>query len=292
MAQITLLDGGMGQELVHRSGDTPTALWSTQVMLDHPGLVRDIHLDYYKAGANIATTNTYAILRDRLVGTGLEDQFERLNQLALDEAQEAAQGRRIAGSIGPLGASYRSDKHPDFQTSVGIYREKAALIAPAVDIILFETVVTHLQAASALEGAKDVGKPIWLAFSTDDEDGTLLRSGEKLADVLSRLEGAAGVLINCTAPEAIPAGLDALSKTGLPFGAYANGFVQITKAFLEDRPTVDALERRDLSPAAYARYVLDWVSMGATIVGGCCEVGPDHIAEIARSLREAGHEIA
>jgi S-methylmethionine-dependent homocysteine/selenocysteine methylase len=61
MAKITLLDGGMGQELVARSGDEPTPLWATRVMMDHPGMVRAIHEDYFAAGATVATTNTYAI---------------------------------------------------------------------------------------------------------------------------------------------------------------------------------------------------------------------------------------
>ncbi|MDA8587001.1 homocysteine S-methyltransferase family protein, partial [Rhodobacteraceae bacterium] len=61
---ITILDGGMGQELLARTGAAPTGLWSTQVMMDHPDAVRAIHDDYFAAGADIATTNTYAILRD------------------------------------------------------------------------------------------------------------------------------------------------------------------------------------------------------------------------------------
>ena len=80
MAEITLLDGGMGQELVHRAGDKPTPLWSTQVMVDHPGLVAEVHRDFTKAGATIATTNTYAIHHDRLVGTAMENQFKALHQ--------------------------------------------------------------------------------------------------------------------------------------------------------------------------------------------------------------------
>ena len=66
MAEITLLDGGMGQELVARSGDEPTSLWATRVMIDHPGMVRAIHEDYFEAGATVATTNTYAGHHDRL----------------------------------------------------------------------------------------------------------------------------------------------------------------------------------------------------------------------------------
>ena len=64
MTQIILLDGGMGQELIHRAGDRPTPLWSTQVMIDHPGLVAEVHRDFAAAGATVATTNTYAIHRD------------------------------------------------------------------------------------------------------------------------------------------------------------------------------------------------------------------------------------
>ena len=66
MAQITLLDGGMGQELLARTGDTPTPLWATRVMIDHPDVVCAIHGDYFAAGATIATTNSYAIHHDRL----------------------------------------------------------------------------------------------------------------------------------------------------------------------------------------------------------------------------------
>ena len=60
MTDITLLDGGMGQELIHRSGDNPTPLWSTQVMIDNPGMVADVHRDFTQAGATLATANTYA----------------------------------------------------------------------------------------------------------------------------------------------------------------------------------------------------------------------------------------
>ena len=62
MKKITLLDGSIGQELVKRSGDRATPLWSTMVMLDKPGIVDDVHADYFRAGATVATTNTYPVL--------------------------------------------------------------------------------------------------------------------------------------------------------------------------------------------------------------------------------------
>jgi homocysteine S-methyltransferase len=133
-----------------------------------------------------------------------------------------------------------------------------------------------------------------MAFSVDDTDGTKLRSGEPLFVMteMVRHYGPAAVMINCAMPEAIDQGLPVLTDCGLPFGAYANGFTKITEAFLQDAPTVDALSARtDLTPDAYAEHVMRWVGAGATIVGGCCEVGPAHIAEIARRLHGAGHTI-
>lgn len=293
MTAITLLDGGMGQELVHRAGDKPTPLWSTQVMLDHPGLVAEVHRDFTEAGASIATTNTYAIHRDRLTDTPLAGQFAELLDLALGEAKASGAGR-IAGSIGPLAASYRPDLHPPAPEAVPLYAEAAGLLAPACDLILCETVASVLHAEAVLAGTAGSGLPVWLACTVSDTDGTRLRSGEPLAEVLPLLEehAAAAVLVNCSAPEAIPAALAVLAQGHLPFGAYANAFERITEDFLKEKPTVDALQtRRDLTPEVYADHAIGWLDAGATILGGCCEVGPAHIAEIARRLRGAGHDI-
>lgn len=297
MSAITLLDGGMGQELVKRAPEAPTALWATQVMLDHPGMVQAIHHDYFEAGATVATCNTYALHGDRFVGTELEGRLEDLFGLAIAEAQAAAKWRagvKVAGSIGPLAATYRPELHPPHTEAVAKYAAFAALLAPDVDFIICETVASLPHARSILEGAMAAGKPVWLSVTVDDEDGNLLRSGEPVSEICAIATGAgvSAVLANCSAPEAMTAAMDALGQSGLPFGAYANGFEQITKDFLADKPTVDALtRRRDLGPKTYADYALGWVDQGATIVGGCCEVGPDHIAELARQLTSAGHKI-
>ena len=291
MTQITLLDGGMGQELVHRAGDKPTPLWSTQIMIDHPGLVEEVHRDFCAAGATIATTNSYAIHRDRLDGTGLEAKFEDLHMKAVSEAKQAG-AARIAGSVGPLGASYRADVMPPHEEAVSKFDEVASLLAPHVDLIICETVVSVAHAEAILEAAKQSGKPVWIAFSVSDRDGTLLRSGEPLADAVAVCDVAEAILVNCSAPEAIPAALDVLATAGKPYGAYANGFEMITEDFLADKPTVDALsKRRDFTPELYADHAMAWVEQGATIVGGCCEVSPAHISQIASRLRAAGHEI-
>lgn len=290
MADITVLDGGMGQELLRRSGDRPTHQWSTRVMRDHPDLVREIHADYFAAGADIATANTYALHRDRLAGTDFEDEFDSLYDTALQAAAaRAAHGAGlIAGALGPLNGSYRPDAHPAVAEASPRYAECAGLMQGRVDLVICETVASLAHAAAALRGAQAAGVPVWLAVSVDDSDGTRLRSGERVADVIAiaQAEGAAALLANCSVPEAMPAALDALGAAGLPFGAYANAFTRITETFMQAQSNVSALQARlDLGPVPYADHALGWVAQGATIIGGCCETRPDHIAEIVRRLR-------
>lgn len=286
--EITLLDGGMGQELIARSDAPATPLWSTDVMRATPDLVRAVHADYFTAGAEVATANTYAIHRDRLVKAGVEDEFEALHRLALAQARAARDahgGGLVAGAIGPLGGSYRPDLQPEHGAAVALFAEVAALQAPLCDLLICESVASVAHARAALEGALGHDVPVWIGFTVDDRDGSRLRSGEPLAEAVAVCGGAAALLANCSIPEAMPAALAALAKAGLPFGAYANGFTEISAGFLEDSPTVDALSARaDLGPATYADHVMEWVAQGATIIGGCCEVGPAHIAEISRRL--------
>jgi homocysteine S-methyltransferase len=296
MTDITLLDGGMGQELIARAGADPGPLWATRVMLDHPGLVRAVHGDYFAAGASLATTNTYNILHDRLIPQGLDHLYHALHLRALAEAHEArAQARRglCAGSMGPLGESYRPDLTPPVETGTALYAEKARLLAPHVDLILIETISSLDLARGALRGARTTDRPVWLSVSVQDRDGTRLRSGEPvaaLADVLAETPADA-VLANCSMPEAMAAALGQLKPLGLPFGAYANGFSEIIPhTHGTSAPAYGA--RNDLTPERYADFALSWVAQGATLIGGCCEVGPAHIRHLHARLLAEGHSIA
>lgn len=298
MATITLLDGGMGQELVARSGDDPTPLWATRVMLDHPDLVREIHDDYFAAGATVATTNTYAIHHDRLEKYDLDGQFRELHEKAVQAAVDARNAHgsgRIAGSMGPLVATYRADVTQPLDVAVPKYAEIARILGPHVDVILCETMASILQAEGAAKGAMAGGKPVWLSVTVDDADGTLLRSGEPLAGLKRVVDevAPAAILVNCSVPEAMQAAMAVVKTFGVPFGAYANGFTHIDPAFLKDQPTVKELtHRHDLTPAKYVEFAMGWVNQGATIVGGCCDVGPAHIKALAAALTDAGHQIA
>ncbi len=295
--QVTLLDGSIGQEIVKRSGDRPTPLWSTSVMIDQPDVVAAVHGDYFKAGATIATSNTYAVHRDRLVRADLEDHFEALLNTAMTQAVAARDDHgsgRIAAALGPLGASYRPDIQVPLEEAKGLFGELVQRMQAQADLILIETVSSVEHARGALMGCAVTDKPVWLAVTVQDDDGSRLRSGEALQDLAPLIKDfqPAAVLINCSRPEVIGAGLEIIKTFGKPYGAYANGFTQITEAFLQDAPTVEALEqRRDLGPVEYAKFAMGWVAQGASIVGGCCEVGPAHISELAKQLREAGHQV-
>ena len=295
--EITLLDGSIGQELVKRSGDRATPLWSTRVMIEKPEIVNEVHAAYFNAGATVATTNTYAVLYDRLKTADLKDQRFELWETAMTAATAARDAHgsgRVAGSIGPLIASYRPDLCPPPDQAAELYREIIETIGPLVDVLLIETMCSVDQADGAMRAAKKSDRPIWLALSVDDFDGTKLRSGENLKDVRPMLDRHQpdAILINCSRPEAVSKGVEIISKFGFKFGAYANGFARISDGFLQDSPTVDVLEQRqDMSPNHYAEFAMDWVALGATIVGGCCEVGPDHIKELAQRLISEGHII-
>lgn len=293
MTNITILDGGMGQELIHRYGQPPTPLWSTHVMMHEPNLVGDIHDDYFASGGQVATTNTYAIHRDRLIrhdaanGTSLTGDFVALHQKACEIASRSRDKNgsgQIASSLGPLGFSYRPDLSFPPEEAAETFGEIAKIHEPYVDFHLIETASSIEHAKGALMGASVSSKPTWLAVSVKDDDGTKLRSGEELYEVKMLIEefSPSALLINCSTPEAVSNAIPIIADIDIPFGAYANGFTFITSDFTKTE-TVDALEaRNDLGPNQYADFCQSWVDMGATILGGCCEVGPAHIAELKK----------
>jgi len=288
---ITILDGSIGQELVRRANKKPTPLWSTRALLDCPELVREVHDEYFSVGAEIATANSYALHRDRLVPFNLEHQFESLHRMACQiamESRDAYGSGRVAGAMGPTGWSYRPDLAPAAEQAAEIFGEIARIQEPYVDFLLIETMSSVDQARGAVMGASLIDKPIWLAVSVDDADGTKLRSAEPVQDILPLIDefDVEALLINCSIPEAVTQAVPLLRNSDIPVGAYANGFHCINTKFVEAGATVDDLSaREDLGPLAYADFAAQWISSGAQIVGGCCEVGPAHIQELVSRFK-------
>jgi S-methylmethionine-dependent homocysteine/selenocysteine methylase len=288
---ITLLDGGTGQELLRRADAAPTRLWSTQVMIDQPELVRDVHADYIAAGADMITVNAYSATRCRLGPAGAEHEYERLQTLACQIALDARGTRddvAVAGCLSPYGWTYRPELAPPFDELWPLFAETAELQAPYVDLFLCETMGSIDEARAAVTGAARTGKPVWVSWTLHDDDSARLRSGESVLDAvraLGELEPDA-MLVNCSVPEALTAAMPALSTAPGRFGAYANGFTHIVETFGPGSVTTVLGHRHDLPPNAYADFAQGWIDAGATIVGGCCEIGPEHIAELARRLAD------
>lgn len=297
MSRIVLLDGGMGQELLKRSSMPPSPLWSAQVMMDEPEIVEAVHLDYIRAGARVLTLNTYSATPERLARDAEESLFEPLQQKAIGVARAArdksSEDVAIAGCLPPLFASYRPDVVPEYEATLATYRRIVGVEADHVDCFLCETLSSIKEIRAATTAAKESGKPVWTSMTVQDGDGLHLRSGEATEDgVAAAVEaGADAVLVNCSWPESVGEAMPVLKQSGLPFGGYANGFTGIEA--LQPGGTVSELKARsDLGPDQYAAHVMDWVEAGATIVGGCCEVGPAHIRRLAETLVENGHDIA
>jgi len=294
--EVVLLDGGMGQELRRRSGRPAGPLWSAQVMMEEPELVTAAHRDFIDAGARVITVNAYSVTPERLAREGIPERFESLQDAALAAADRARResGRdvRVAGCLPPLVASYRPDLAPDPESCLASYRRIVAAQAVRVDLFLCETMAAIHEAEAATAAAAESGRPVWTAFTVDDNDGTRLRSGEPLAEAARAVvaAGARAVLVNCSHPEAVTTAMPVLAEVGVPFGGYANGFTSVEA--LQPGGTVDVLSpRADLDPAAYAEHALAWVEAGASIVGGCCEVGPAHIAALERRLAGEGARV-
>jgi S-methylmethionine-dependent homocysteine/selenocysteine methylase len=283
----------MGQELIARAGHA-TSLWSVQALLENPEIVREVHDEYFAAGAEVATTNTYSVLPDRLETHNIGDSLAALTNLACRmavEARDAHGSGQVLGSVGPLGFSYQPDKAPPPDQAAEIYATLAKLQYPYVDAHIAETMSSIDQAKGALRGLAVTGQPVWLALSVEDQDGSKLRSGELVADVLPLIAeyNPAAVLINCSVPEAVTNAVPNLAGNGFAVGAYANGFTGIAKDFNKIGATTDMLTARtDLDPATYADIAQKWAAAGATLIGGCCEVGPAHIRELSHRFKGLG----
>jgi len=291
---VTILDGGMGQELIKRAGKA-TDMWSLRALMDAPEMVRDVHDDFFAAGAEVATTNTYCCLPDRLEPKGYGDQLEGLTQLACQlavDARDAYGSGLVFGGLGPQGFSYQPDLAPPAREAGAVYAQVADYMGDLVDGYILETMASVDQARGGLMGVSGRGKPVWLGITLDDVDGLKLRSGEAVTEILPLVEEFAPevVLLNCSPPEAVSQAVPVLVEAGVTVGAYANGFVNIAASFNTIHATVDQLKTRvDLDPAAYLAHARQWVADGASVVGGCCEIGPEHIRVLAEGL---GAEVA
>ncbi len=288
---VRLLDGGMGEELYRRVGMTGPD-WSPLVPLTHFDAVRDLHGEFLVAGAEVITANTYALGRWQMNMQGVGERFGEANRAAVAAAEEAREmanpAALIAGSLGPVRASYVPDAAPPPEVIEQEVLEQALTLAPYVDLFICETMSSSTEAIATVKAARATGRPVWVAFTLNETGPPFVRSGERLADAVTLVGGGAeAVLVNCTAPETVDMAIAELKAAAgtRPFGAYANAFVPLSPDEGSGETIHHSGIRADMTPDAYAAHAKAWIDAGATMVGGCCGVLPAHIARIRDHIR-------
>jgi S-methylmethionine-dependent homocysteine/selenocysteine methylase len=268
-------------------------------MFDQPDIVTKVHRDFIMSGARVICLNTYTATQTRMTRHGFGDQLETAHKTAINLARQSLKESsvkdgsvQVAGILPPLVASYVAEVSKDYNNSLDEYRQLVALQKDGVDLFLIETMSNIDEARAALTAVKEANKPAFVSLTIADDLSNKLRSGEDLRvaiDVLSN-ENPNGIMLNCSSPEAITKAMSIMTELNIPFGGLGNGFTSISP--LSPGSTVDKLSaRKDLSPKVYAKFACQWVEAGATIIGGCCEIGPEHIDFLCQQLKANGHRL-
>ncbi len=289
---ITILDGGMGRQLARMGAPFRQPEWSALALLEGPDWVARAHRSFIQAGADVITTNAYAVVPFHIGEERFAERGRELaalaGRLAREEADAAGRPVRVAGSLPPLFGSYRPDLFAP-ERAPALFAELVAGQAPYVDLWLAETQSSIAEAAAAAAAVAGDDRPLWISFTLDDRPhvSPRLRSGEGVAAAAAAAVelGAEAVLFNCSQPERMAGAIAAARAAApdLPIGAYANAFPEIP----DDHEANDALFgiRTDLGPDGYCAFAKAWVDAGATLIGGCCGVGPEQIAALSERLR-------
>ena len=287
MSQFTLLDGGMGRELKASGAPFSRPYWSAQALMEAPQTVLKAHQRFIDAGAEIITVNSYACVPFHLGESVYQAQGAALTRLAGQLARQAADSAsskvQVAGSLPPPMGSYRPDLFCA-EKAMAIYQMLLDEQTPYADLWIAETIASLEELNAIIPVTRQSSKPCFYAFTLSDDNskGPTLRSGQsvKSAVALAAAAGAAGVLFNCSVPEAMSAALtqakEALSddSSTLLLGLYANNFAPIGTEHLANSQEMGI---RELTPQQYLEYAKTWYEQGASIIGGCCGIGPEHI---------------
>jgi homocysteine S-methyltransferase len=290
---VIVLDGAMGTELERRGVPMDRVAWSAAALATHPEVIRAVHEDNIRAGADIIITNSFGASRHVLTPAGLGRSVADLNRRSVElaiEARERAGGGRdiaIAGSISSWVAEGDRAHPPPANQSLANYREQAEVLAEAgADLLALEMLMDIEQSQLMIEAARSVDLPVSLGFTCEfaADGATVMLLGnraESLAEALDALAPLGGdiVAVMHSVPEVTDAALDLVfDRWAGPIAAYphSGGWKSPNWQF------VDIME-----PAALAAHGRRWVGRGVQIMGGCCGLGPDHIRALAGEVRGA-----
>ncbi|HYO43312.1 MAG TPA: homocysteine S-methyltransferase [Candidatus Limnocylindrales bacterium] len=294
-----VLDGGLATQLEAQGSDLSDSLWSARLLVEEPEAIVAAHLAFYRAGATVATTASYQATFEGFAKRGLDraaalgllrrsvELAERAKARALDEG--AAGPLFVAASIGPYGAmladgsEYRGNYGLSVTELADFHRTRLrALASTAADVLAVET-IPELEEAVAVAGllGELPGTAAWISFSC--ADGARIRGGAPIEEAVEAVRDAPGVVavgVNCTAPEHVDELLARIrATTSLPIAVYPNS-----------GEGWDAVERRwtGTGPGRVdGEAATRWVAAGASLVGGCCRVGPSQIGAMASALAVA-----
>src|ERR1700722_17553124 len=287
---MMVLDGALATELEGRGADLDDPLWSAKCLIEQPDLIRDVHLDYFRAGADVATTATYqasfeAFARRGIARRQAADLMCDAVSLAIAArdamfatAQSGAGGMRplVAASIGPYGAmladgsEYRGHYEVDDEALADFHRPRLQVLAGAgADLLAFETVPCLREArvfAALLR--EHPGLCAWISFSC--QDGERNCEGESIGACVAELCGEAQIVavgVNCTRPRYITSLLRQMrERTDKPLLVYPNSgecYEASSKQWKGDRGATD-----------FGEQARPWHAEGARLIGGCCRTGP------------------
>jgi len=293
---IQILDGGMGRELKKIGAPFRQPEWSALALMQSPELVSDVHTHFLNAGATVITTNAYALVPFHIGDQTFNEQAFKLAETAAKlagDAVNAQQGEQegklsVAGCIPPAFGSYRPDLFDASRVSE-ILMPLIEAQAPYIDVWLIETASSIEEAEAVVSLIKTLSsRPIWLSFSLHNRASTdepvTLRSGEPLEKIVPVLRDVERVLFNCSQPEEMESAITITRKLNpnIAIGAYANSFSERKRSHQANALLSEL--RDDVTPARYLDYVKSWIAAGASTVGGCCGIGPEHIKAISEFL--------
>ncbi len=276
-----MLDGGLATLLEARGHDLSSDLWSARLLRDDPDAIVAAHREFFRSGAQVATTASYQASFDGFATLGLDREeaaalMRRSIALAARARDEERPGGWVAASIGPYGAvladgsEYRGDYDLDVHGLREFHRPRLAVLAEAgADVLAVETVPCLAEVEAVCAELAGTGLTAWLSLSAD---GDRTRAGEPLAEAWAMAADVPEIVavgVNCCAPGDV---LTALAEAPAPKVAYPNS-----------GQGWDAVRRCWTGESAYdAGAVEGWLAAGVRLVGGCCRVGPDDVAEVAR----------
>ena len=301
-----ILDGGMSRELMRLKAPFKQPEWSALALIESPHLVSQVHKDFIAAGADVITTNSYAVVPFHIGEERFWSDGERLAALAgklarqaADEANASAEGEgrnvRVAGCLPPVFGSYEPERFD--REDVGKYLEVLVqALDPYVDYWLAETLSLVAEAKAARAATRHTSKPFWVAFTPDDsfvvdEPTHVLRSKESIEDAANWALGEEvdALLFNCARPEYMAGVIDIAKRVFAKsqydegrrpaLGVYANAFEPRSNEYAANADVAATDDK--LNMKVYSDFAAEWVGRGAGIVGGCCGIGHDHIRELA-----------